>query len=77
MVFSIKLHAVVLGSLVSKASPMGGSRMNQPKQPSEQRRYPPFWERAVPVIVALISIVVLGLAVVAISVALGVFPAGS
>ena len=40
------------------------------------RRYPPFWERAVPIIVAVIGVLVLGLAIVAASVALGVFPVG-
>jgi hypothetical protein len=47
----------------------------KPERP-DPRRYPPFWEKAVPIIVALIGVIVLGLAIVAASVALGIFPAG-
>jgi len=40
----------------------------------ETRSYPPFWERAVPVLVALIGIMIFALLVVALLVALGFFP---
>jgi len=40
------------------------------------RRYPPLWERAVPIIVILIGLLVVGLVLVAASVALGIFPFG-
>lgn len=43
---------------------------------NEPRQYPPFWERAVPLLVALIGLLVFGLVLVAASVALGIFPAG-
>ena len=42
----------------------------------EPRRYPPLWERAVPIILSLIGLLVLGLVIVAALVALGIFPYG-
>jgi hypothetical protein len=39
------------------------------------RSYPPFWERAVPVFVALIVLIIAGLLIIALLVALGIFPA--
>jgi uncharacterized integral membrane protein len=44
------------------------------KQSGEMRSYPPFWERAVPVLVVLIGIIIAGLLVIALLVAFGVFP---
>jgi hypothetical protein len=42
--------------------------MDQKNKKSTQRRYPPFWERAI------LGIVIVGIVIVAISVALGIFP---
>jgi uncharacterized integral membrane protein len=40
----------------------------------KMRSYPPFWERFVPIVLAILGIVIVGLMIVAILVALGVFP---
>jgi uncharacterized integral membrane protein len=48
--------------------------MDQKNKKSTQRRYPPFWERAVPVVLTILGIVIVGIVIVAISVALGIFP---
>jgi hypothetical protein len=53
-----------------------GGRMEKDSSKPEVRRYPPFWERAVPIVVGVIAVLVVGLAVVAASVALGIFPYG-
>jgi hypothetical protein len=45
------------------------------KGPAQSERgYPPFWERAVPIVVVIIVFVITALLVVAILVALGVLP---
>jgi Flp pilus assembly protein TadB len=49
-------------------------KASERKRSGETRNYPPFWERAVPVLVALIMILIVGLLVVAVLVALGIFP---
>jgi len=43
----------------------------------EPRQYPPFWERAIPIVVGLIGLLVIVLVLIAASVALGIFPTGS
>jgi hypothetical protein len=43
---------------------------------SPKRRYPPFWEKAVPVFVVVMGVVILIMLVITIAVALGVFPTG-
>lgn len=43
---------------------------------SPVRRYPPFWEKAVPVFVVVMGVVILIMLVITIAVALGFFPAG-
>lgn len=50
------------------------SSKDEQKRVQRERRYPPFWERAVPVMVAVIAIVITALLVIAILVALGMFP---
>jgi len=40
-----------------------------------RRSYPPFWEKAVPYLVAAVVVVIVVLLVIAIAVVLGVFPA--
>ena len=42
---------------------------------SPRRRYPPFWEKAVPVFVVVMGFVILLMLVIAIAVILGFFPA--
>jgi hypothetical protein len=44
------------------------------KVPQNKRSYPPFWERAVPILVATIAIIIAGLLVVAVLAAMGLFP---
>jgi hypothetical protein len=39
-----------------------------------ERRYPPFWERAVPVAVGILVLLIAVILVVIVAVALGVFP---
>lgn len=43
---------------------------------SPRRRYPPFWEKAVPVFVVVMGMVILIMLVITIAVILGVFPSG-
>jgi hypothetical protein len=43
-------------------------------KPTPPRRYPPFWERSVPIFVVIIAFLVVGLAIVAAGIALGIFP---
>jgi hypothetical protein len=38
------------------------------------RRYPPFWDRAVPLMVGMIGLIIIALLVVAVLVAIGLFP---
>ncbi len=48
-----------------------------PKQentPSAERRYPPFWERAVPIALGVIAFVVVVLLIIAIVIVLGLVP---
>lgn len=48
---------------------------DQEKHTPPERRYPPFYEKAVPIILAIIGLFVLVLFVVIVAVALGKFPA--
>ena len=48
--------------------------MSDDKKKKSSRKYPPFWERFVPIALAILGIVVIGMMIVAVSVALGVFP---
>ncbi len=41
-----------------------------------KRAYPAFWERAVPVLLAIIGVAIVALLLVALLVALGLFPQG-
>jgi len=43
----------------------------QPRLKSSQRRYPPFWERAVPVLLLLIGLAVVALVIISLAVLLG------
>jgi hypothetical protein len=45
------------------------------KKNHEPRKYPPFWERAVPFLVGMIGLIIIALLVVAVLVAVGIFPA--
>ncbi len=47
------------------------------KSPSAERRYPPFWERAVPIALGVIALVVVVLLIIAIVIVLGLFPAAA
>jgi len=47
---------------------------DQEKRTPPERRYPPFYEKAVPIILAIIGLFVLVLLVVIVAVALGRFP---
>jgi hypothetical protein len=40
------------------------------------RKYPPFWEKFIPYFLAVISLAIIGLVVVALSVVFGIFPTG-
>ena len=44
------------------------------KRKSKTRRYPPFWERFVPIVLAILGFVIVGVMIVAVTVALGLFP---
>jgi hypothetical protein len=46
------------------------------KNKKKIRTYPPFWDKFIPYFIAVISLAILGLVIVALSVALGIFPAG-
>lgn len=39
-----------------------------------ERRYPLFWEKAVPVVVAIISVIIVILLLISIAVVMGLFP---
>lgn len=39
-----------------------------------ERHYPPFWEKAVPVAIAIIGVIIIVLLLISIAVALGLFP---
>jgi hypothetical protein len=49
---------------------------DQSERRSTRHQYPPFWERAVPVAVAVIALIILVLLAIIVGVALGLFPAG-
>jgi hypothetical protein len=52
--------------------------MTDDKRPnSEPKRYPPFWEKWVPVLVTIIVLIVVGLIVVALAVIIGWFPSSA
>lgn len=51
-----------------------GPEMDKKKN-HEPRSYPPFWERAVPFLVGMIGLIIIALLVVAVLVAVGIFPA--
>jgi hypothetical protein len=44
------------------------------KSPPADRRYPPFWERAVPIALGVIAVVIVILLLIAMAVVLGWFP---
>jgi hypothetical protein len=48
--------------------------MSIDKKDMNPRRYPPFWERFVPIVLAILGVVIAGMMVVAVSIALGIFP---
>ena len=48
------------------------SLMNKP--PKKNRKYPPFWEKFIPIFLTLISLAIIGLILVALSVVLGYLP---
>jgi hypothetical protein len=43
-------------------------------RPSPKRGYPPFWEKAVPILLAIIVVVIVVLLLIAVAVVLGLFP---
>jgi len=47
---------------------------NQDDRRPPVRSYPPFWEKAVPFLVAAVVVVIVVLLIIAIAVVLGVFP---
>ncbi|HUW08183.1 MAG TPA: hypothetical protein VM537_00560 [Anaerolineae bacterium] len=47
---------------------------NQGDHTPPRRRYPPFWEKGVPFLVAAVVVVIVVLLIIAIAVVLGVFP---
>lgn len=47
---------------------------NDKKKNQAPRSYPPFWERAVPFLVGAIGLIIIVLIVVAVLVAMGLFP---
>jgi hypothetical protein len=51
--------------------------MDRESKGSTARRYPAFWEHAVPIFVVVIGILVMGLAAIAASIVLGIFPGSS
>jgi uncharacterized integral membrane protein len=48
--------------------------MDAERKSNSPREYPPFWERAVPVILTILGVVIVGMIIVAFLVALGLFP---
>lgn len=48
--------------------------MTMEKKESKTRRYPPFWERFIPIVLAILGFVIVGMMIIAVTVALGVFP---
>jgi hypothetical protein len=48
---------------------------NSSSKSAPQRRYPPFWEKAIPVFLVVLGCVIAVMLAVTIAVALGVFPA--
>lgn len=54
---------------------MGYAQMNEEDgRRAPKRRYPPFWERFVPIALGIILVIIVALLLIAISVALGLFP---
>jgi hypothetical protein len=49
---------------------------DQPDQPSPRRRYPPLYEKVVPIALGIIVVVIVVLLLIIVSVALGLFPGG-
>ncbi len=47
---------------------------NRDKQTPTKRHYPPFYEKVVPIILAIIALIVVALLLVILGVALGLFP---
>jgi hypothetical protein len=45
-------------------------------RPAAKRRYPPFYERFVPIALGIIALVIIVLLLIIVSVALGAFPGG-
>jgi hypothetical protein len=39
-----------------------------------ERRYPPFWEKVIPIAIAIIGVIIVILLLISIAVALGLFP---
>jgi hypothetical protein len=48
--------------------------MHKDNRPPPKRRYPPFYERFVPIALGIIALVIIVLLVIIVSVALGLFP---
>jgi hypothetical protein len=53
---------------------MSSAEKERSMSEKRERRYPPFWERAVPVAVGILALVIVAMIVVIVAVALGVFP---
>jgi hypothetical protein len=51
--------------------------MGRERKGSTPRRYPEFWEHAVPIFVVVLGILVVGLVAIAACIALGIFPGSS
>ncbi len=47
---------------------------SQDERPPARRHYPPFYEKAVPIALAIIALIVVALLLVILGVALGLFP---
>jgi len=53
---------------------MPSTREERPTKEKRERRYPPFWEHAVPVAVGILALAIVIMIVVIVAVALGLFP---
>jgi cytoskeletal protein RodZ len=53
---------------------MPSTEEDRPMREKRERRYPPFWEHAVPIAVGILALLILAMIVVIVAVALGVFP---
>jgi len=47
---------------------------NEKVPPSNKRKYPPFWERFIPIAIGIIIFIIILLLIISITVALGLFP---